>query len=406
MSRPRPTALPVEGARIQGPFCDGRRVRITDIQRCEVRPGRLVEWTLSPATVAAATALPEDSRPPAYIQESHIRTAKCVRETGLFVPTWLGTAFDLPGPVDLDALERALHAWTLRHETLRSGFRWKGEELCRFTLDAADVSLHREEAGHFPDAAGLVRHLQDRFDTVADALRWPNLIYTAVVRDDGAKRLHGLRPQQRRRLLPAPDPRRDPGAVRGRAGRDRAGRPRAGRQLHRLLRDRAGRRGRHRRPARDRGPLARVHPPLRRHPAGLPGRPRPDTGRPAAPAADAVRTAGGTRTRRRPSRRTAGRTAAASSGCWPRPGSSCTSWAGSRCTARWCRSHPGEIAVDRLGGLVRGRVPRSRCRWAVPVASRGAAGGARRASGQPVAGPDAAGPGAAPARLRLPADLP
>ncbi|MET9446129.1 condensation domain-containing protein [Streptomyces cinerochromogenes] len=161
-------------------------MRITDIQRCEVRPGRLVEWTLSPATVAAATALPEDSRPPAYIQESHIRTAKCVREDGLFVPTWLGTAFDLPGPVDLDVLERALHAWTLRHETLRSGFRWAGDELRRFTLDAADVSLRREEAGHFPDADGLARHLQHRFDTVADALRWPNLIYTAVVRDDGA----------------------------------------------------------------------------------------------------------------------------------------------------------------------------------------------------------------------------
>ncbi|GGW16812.1 hypothetical protein GCM10018980_11380 [Streptomyces capoamus] len=161
-------------------------MRITDIQRCEVRPGRLVEWTLSPATVAAATALPEDSRPPAYIQESHIRTARCVREGGLFVPTWLGTAFDLPGPVDLDVLERALHDWTLRHETLRSGFRWAGDELRRFTLDAAEVSLHREDAGDFPDADGLVRHLQHRFDTVADALRWPNLMYTAVVRDDGA----------------------------------------------------------------------------------------------------------------------------------------------------------------------------------------------------------------------------
>ncbi|MGW2029189.1 condensation domain-containing protein [Streptomyces argyrophylli] len=161
-------------------------MRITDIQRCEVRPGRLVEWTLSPATVAAATALPDDSRPPAYIQESHIRTARCVREDGLFVPTWLGTAFDLPGPVDLDVLERALRAWTVRHETLRSGFRWAGDELRRFTLDAADVSLSRAEAGDFPDAGDLVRHLQDRFDTVADALRWPNLIYTAVVRDDGA----------------------------------------------------------------------------------------------------------------------------------------------------------------------------------------------------------------------------
>jgi hypothetical protein len=161
-------------------------VRITDIQRCGVRPGRLVEWTLSPATVAAATRLPEDSRPPAYIQESHIRTAKCVREDGLFVPTWLGTGFDLPGPVDLDALQAALRSWTLRHETLRSGFRWAGEELRRFTLDPADVSLSRTDVGEFTDADRLVRHLQDRFDTVADALRWPNLIYTAVVREDSA----------------------------------------------------------------------------------------------------------------------------------------------------------------------------------------------------------------------------
>ncbi|MFJ3665277.1 condensation domain-containing protein [Streptomyces sp. NPDC090106] len=159
-------------------------MRITDIQRCEIRPGRLVEWTLSPATVAVARGLPEDTRPPAYIQESHIRTARSVREDGLFVPTWLGAAFDLPGPVDLDRLEGALRGWTLRHETLRSGFRADGDELRRFTLDPGDVSLHREEVREFTDATELTAHLQDRFDVAADALRWPNLIYAAVVRDD------------------------------------------------------------------------------------------------------------------------------------------------------------------------------------------------------------------------------
>ncbi|MFE1247507.1 condensation domain-containing protein [Streptomyces sp. NPDC058766] len=162
-------------------------MRMTDLQRCDVRPGRLVEWTLSPATVAAAKALPEDSRPPAYIQEAHLRTARTVREDGLFVPTWIGAAFDLPGRADLDALGEALRGWTLRHETLRSGFRWvggPGDSIRRFTLDADAVSLHREDAGDFTDAAALARHLQDRFDTTADALRWPNLIYTAVVRDD------------------------------------------------------------------------------------------------------------------------------------------------------------------------------------------------------------------------------
>jgi hypothetical protein len=159
-------------------------MRMTDLQRCGIRPGRLVEWTLSPTTVEAAVALPEDSRPPAYAQESHVRTSRTVRADGLFVPTWIGTAFDIPGKVDLDVLQDALRTWTLRHETLRSGFRWVDDEMRRFTLHAADVGLRREDIGDFPDAAKLTQHLQDRFDIAADALSWPNFIYSAVVRDD------------------------------------------------------------------------------------------------------------------------------------------------------------------------------------------------------------------------------
>lgn len=159
-------------------------VRMTDIQRCEVRPGRLVEWTLHPDSVTAATVLPDDARPPAYVQEAHVRTARTVREDGIFVPTWLGAAFDVPGTVDLDALQAALQAWTLRHETLRSGFRWAGDEMRRFTLDPDAVALQRRQAGDFPDAGALVTHLEGRFDVVADALTWPNFMYAAVVRDD------------------------------------------------------------------------------------------------------------------------------------------------------------------------------------------------------------------------------
>lgn len=161
-------------------------MRITDVQRCEIRPGRLVEWTLHPTTVETAMSLPDDSRPPAYVQEAHVRTTRSVRDDGLFVPTWIGTAFDIPGQVDLGVLQDALRAWTLRHETLRSGFRWTGEEMRRFTLDADAVALHREDIGDFPDAASLAQYLQDRFDVAADALTWPNFIFTAVVRDDSA----------------------------------------------------------------------------------------------------------------------------------------------------------------------------------------------------------------------------
>lgn len=159
-------------------------LRITDLQRCEIRPGRLVEWTLHPTTVEAALASPDDSRPPSYLQESHVRTTRSVRQEGLFVPTWLGTVFDIPGRIDLDVLQDVLRAWALRHETLRSGFRWIGEEMRRFTLDADAVVLHREAIGDFCDTGTLSRYLQDRFDVAADALTWPNFIFTAVVRGD------------------------------------------------------------------------------------------------------------------------------------------------------------------------------------------------------------------------------
>lgn len=159
---------------------------MTEIQSCDIRPGKLVEWGLSPDTVAAAARRPDDARPPAYIQESHIRTARSVHDDGLSVPTWLAVCFDIPGRLDLDALERALSDWTARHETLRSGFRWTGDTMHRFTLDADAVTLRRTVVGDFPDAALLVQHLQNRFDKAASALDWPNYLYSVVVRDDDA----------------------------------------------------------------------------------------------------------------------------------------------------------------------------------------------------------------------------
>ncbi|MFD3516642.1 condensation domain-containing protein [Streptomyces sp. NPDC058657] len=159
-------------------------MRITDLHGCEIRPGRLVEWTLDPVMVEAATRLPDDSRPPAYVQESHLRTARSLRQDGLSVPAWLGVAFDIPGPVDLDVLEGALRTWTLRHETLRSGFRWGGDELRRFTTEPGAVALRRDVVGDYLRADELRRHLQKRFDEAADALGWPSFLYTAVVRAD------------------------------------------------------------------------------------------------------------------------------------------------------------------------------------------------------------------------------
>ncbi|MFD9596175.1 condensation domain-containing protein [Kitasatospora sp. NPDC059973] len=160
-------------------------MRITDLARCEARPGRVMEWTLHPSTIDAAAALADDLRPLSHLQQSHLRTARTVRDNGLTMPTWIGTRFSLPGPADPAVLEATLLDWTLRHETLRSGFRRRTEGVRRFTIGAGSVALHRHEAGVFDRAEELVTYLQNRFDAATNALEWPNYIYAAVLREDG-----------------------------------------------------------------------------------------------------------------------------------------------------------------------------------------------------------------------------
>ncbi|MEA2189793.1 MAG: hypothetical protein QOK16_4804 [Solirubrobacteraceae bacterium] len=160
-------------------------MKLTWISEYKAQPGQLIEWRLHPTTIAAATELMQDPRPPSYMQEIHVRAAALQREIGVEAPTWLGTAFDIPGALDLDALESALLQWIARHETLRSGLRLAGDDLERFTLSPEAVSLDRTLVGDFFQGADVLRYLEDRFDDATNPLTWPAYLFATVGRDDG-----------------------------------------------------------------------------------------------------------------------------------------------------------------------------------------------------------------------------
>ncbi|MDQ3849664.1 MAG: condensation domain-containing protein [Actinomycetota bacterium] len=160
-------------------------MKLTWISEYEARPGQLIEWRLHPTTIAAASQLAPDARPPSYMQEAHMRTAAFLRDLAVEAPTWLGTAFDVRGALDVDALEAALLQWIARHETLRSGLRLAGEELERFTLSAEAVSLDRIVVDHFSQGADVVRYVEDRFDEATNPLTWPTYLFVTVGREDG-----------------------------------------------------------------------------------------------------------------------------------------------------------------------------------------------------------------------------
>jgi hypothetical protein len=175
LKRDRPIAIDVKES----------AVKLTEISKYEAQPGRLVEWKLHPTTVAAAARTAPDNRPPSFTQDAHVKTTAFLRGIGLEAPTWLATAFDLPGALDSDAMETTFVQWITRHETLRSELRLQGDELERFTLSADDVSLERTCVGDFTASADVVRYLEDRFDEAADPLTWPSYIFVTVAREDG-----------------------------------------------------------------------------------------------------------------------------------------------------------------------------------------------------------------------------
>jgi hypothetical protein len=159
-------------------------MRLTWISEYEAREGRLIEWTLDRVTLAAAAAAPADPRPASFMQEAHVQTALALRGAGVRAPTWLGTAFDVPGVLDRRALEAALLAWIARHETLRSGLRLVDGELERFTLSTDAVALAQSVAVDFGAGADVLSYLDARFDEATDPLTWPPYLFVTVARED------------------------------------------------------------------------------------------------------------------------------------------------------------------------------------------------------------------------------
>lgn len=160
-------------------------MKLTWISEYEARPGQLIEWRLHPTTIAVAAQSAQDPRPPSYMQEGHVKAATFLRDTGVEAPTWLGTAFDIPGVLDRDALEATLLEWITRHETLRSGLRVAKEKLERFTLSADAVALDPTVVDHFSRGEDVVPFLEARFDEATNPLTWPPYLFVTVDREDG-----------------------------------------------------------------------------------------------------------------------------------------------------------------------------------------------------------------------------
>lgn len=154
-------------------------MEFTELADYTIPPGVLTEWL----PCAAQDDWREDPRPPSYVHEAHLRRTSGARYGG-GRESWLGTAFEMAGPIDIDAFRRALHRWIDRHEPLRSHATLtagEGSGLLRRTAPPGKVSVRHIR--HDPaDAHTLRDHLHDLFDDYTTPHLWPSYVFATLER--------------------------------------------------------------------------------------------------------------------------------------------------------------------------------------------------------------------------------
>lgn len=150
------------------------------VEDSEIAPGEAHRWHLVPLTVDGGAA---PRRMTGYNQAKHFTVARHAQSIDEPIRSYVAASFELPGRVDLDALEGAFLHLVRRHEVLRAVYQPLGGDLGCEVLTPDEVALKHDYVGPLETAAEVKEHLHEAFREV-DTLSWPLITMGAVVRPE------------------------------------------------------------------------------------------------------------------------------------------------------------------------------------------------------------------------------
>ncbi|MFF5706610.1 condensation domain-containing protein [Streptomyces sp. NPDC012794] len=151
-----------------------------------MEPGHAWQWRLTTVEAAGPRVTGAADRAAGYNQERHYAAAERIRAARARLMFYIAGTFEVPGPLDLDALEAALLYFVRRHEVLRTRFHKSASgDLTCTTAAPDDVALARVDAGRLASADDTRTYLRHTFQRV-DTLSGPQTVLGAVVREDSA----------------------------------------------------------------------------------------------------------------------------------------------------------------------------------------------------------------------------
>lgn len=144
-------------------------VEIASIEEWEPRPGSVISWIPTPATLASAQAAPISDVPASYVQARHLHGLIRQRGRGTEHSRLFIAACQLPGRCDIRAMTYVINAHLKRHGTYRSWFEYgdDGQIVRRTMADPGDIEFAPMRRGTM--AAAQIR---DHVVSTPDSLHW------------------------------------------------------------------------------------------------------------------------------------------------------------------------------------------------------------------------------------------
>lgn len=151
-------------------------MKVTSIGGYRPEPGTYLEWAVELGDGSFSPV------PPSFNQRFHLSSALSGTHSAAST-VWIAAAFDVNGPIDVDALAWSFSRFVERHPALRTTFAAEGGVVVRRIHDASDVELGRPRVRTITDASAMGEHLRSRFAVLCHPSRSPSYAFAAVSRD-------------------------------------------------------------------------------------------------------------------------------------------------------------------------------------------------------------------------------
>ncbi len=152
-------------------------MQVTSITEFRAEPGTYLEFPVSLGRGSASEVRPS------FNQSFHLASALNAAGPG---PTtvWIAAAFDVAGPVDIDALMWSFGKLIERHSALRTTFHTENEKICRRVHAFEEVLVSNPHAIRIANAAELSAHVRERMNLLCHPQQAPSYSFAAVNRLD------------------------------------------------------------------------------------------------------------------------------------------------------------------------------------------------------------------------------